>query len=272
MKNIFFILMFLFCSVLFGQELLNNYKYIIVPKQFDNFKEQNQYQTSTLLKFLFVEKGFNVVYDDKLPIELKTNRCNALVAEIEDNSNMFTTKTTITLKDCESMVVFKTREGISKTKEFKGAYSEAIRDAFRSFSNYTYEYSNSTSEPIKVSIENYAKSQEIEQPIESTKVIEIEQAEIETAVVDVKTIMAEVKSTPIISESSLYAQSILNGYQLVDNTPKIIMKIYKTTQATVFLGEETSGANGLVFNRGGVWIFEYYENEKLKEKQLDIKF
>ena len=43
---------------------------------------------------------------------------------------MFTTKVTLILKDCQSNVVYTTVEGSSKEKDYKSAFSEAIKECF----------------------------------------------------------------------------------------------------------------------------------------------
>ena len=67
----------------------------------------------------------------------------------------------------------------------------------------------------------------------------------------------------------LYAQLIANGYQLVDNSLKVIYKLTKTTQPNYFL---IQGGNGFVYKKDGQWIAEYYEGETLKQEVLNIKF
>ena len=119
---------------------LNSYKYIIVPKKFEAFKSVNEYQTSTLVKYFFEENGFNALYDDELPMELADNRCLGLMANLEDGSNMFTTKVTIVLKDCNNVEVFRSVEGVSKIKEYNKAYRDAIQKAFVSFAGMDYSY------------------------------------------------------------------------------------------------------------------------------------
>ena len=51
----------LWLALMFGGAVnaqLNDYKYIIVPKKFEEFRSENQYQTSTLIKYYFEENGF----------------------------------------------------------------------------------------------------------------------------------------------------------------------------------------------------------------------
>jgi len=69
----------------------------------------------------------------------------------------------------------------------------------------------------------------------------------------------------------LYAQPIENGYQLVDATPKLVLKIFKTSQPDYFTAVSES-KNGVVFKKEGVWCFEYYENNVLKSEKMNIKF
>src|SRR5690606_29612955 len=58
------------------------------------------------------------------------------------------------------------------------------------------------------------------------------------------------------STAILYAQEIPNGYQLVDSTPKILLKIFKSSVPNVYtaVGDDK---NGMVYNRDGKWFFEY---------------
>src|SRR5690606_5466586 len=105
---------------------LDPYKYIIVPKKFDAFNSENQYHTSTLVTTYLSAYGLTAVYDDALPLDLAENRCLGLIANILDDSSMFTTKLKVSLKNCQNQEVFTTREGKSKAKEFDVAYREAL--------------------------------------------------------------------------------------------------------------------------------------------------
>ncbi len=69
----------------------------------------------------------------------------------------------------------------------------------------------------------------------------------------------------------LYAQQIVNGYQLVDSTPAVRLKIFKTTLPDVYMAA-MGQVNGLVYKKNDQWLLEYYENDKLLSEELDIKF
>ena len=99
-KIVFSFLFFISISAYSQQEKINSYKYIIVPERFDFLKSSDQYQTSSLTKFLLEKKGFTVfLSNEKLPDDLLKNRCMALTATVSDDSGMFTIKNTIEIKD-----------------------------------------------------------------------------------------------------------------------------------------------------------------------------
>ena len=282
-------LVFGLCSTSYAQ--LDAYKYIIVPKKFDAFKEPNQYQTSTLIKYLFTKQGFTTAYEDQLPFDLQGNRCLGLLVDLMEESSMFTTKTSILLKDCRGEEVFVTAEGRSKEKEYKAAYSEAIRKAFQSFEGIAYSYTPkeaTKSEPVTVSFKDDVKNMETEavaepvaekadEMISQTATPEVQSYEDKTP--QPKEGVAE-KAVNIAADTSekmeaaaghWYAQEIQNGFQLVDSTPKIRLKIYTTSVPDVYLASNEKG-NGLVYQKSGVWFFERYEDGKLKTDVLNIKF
>ena len=282
----------------FSQADLNNYKYIIVPKKFEGFKEVNQYQTSTLIKYLFDGKGFTPIYDDALPEDLNRNRCLGLVTELQDGSNLFTTKTTIVLKDCNGLAVFTTMEGTSKIKQYKEAYNEAIKEAMRSFNGFDYAYNGEQSAktgqgPITVSFKNDVKqlkepktSMAIDEKTtkESKMVIEQKATETEQLYKDKSPVASDMtkaqKSEPEFKQLKTkeldandiwYAQSTENGYQLVDKTPQIRMKLLKSSADNVYMAQ-SDAKNGMVYQKDDQWIFEYYENGELVQEKLNIKF
>lgn len=312
MKHLFLAL-FLMASVTgMAQKQLNDFKYIIVPKKFDGFKRQNQYQTSTLVKHLFTEKGFETAYEDDLPMELNANRCLGLTVGLVDDSSMFTTKTALMLKDCQGREILATQEGKSKEKDFKDSYNEAIREAFKSVQTLNYAYTGKTenSAPVTVSFANDVK--DAKEPKNAKNMVE-QQATVENqsfkdhtpknsdftkseekremvkqmatreqqSYVDKTPKASNIKSSNSKdqlkisnakpSSGVLYAQELENGYQLVDSTPKIVLKLKKTSVPDYYLaqGDDKSGT---VFMNEGKWYFEYYAEGELVTEELDIKF
>jgi len=134
-----------FISSTFGQDL-NSYKYVLVPSSFEFLKEPNQYQLNELTKFLFEKNGFEAyLEDEELPMELSQNRCKALIANVKNNSGLFSTKLVVVLKDCKNNQLFISEEGSSREKVYKTAYQEALRNAFESISALNYKYEGEVS-------------------------------------------------------------------------------------------------------------------------------
>ena len=52
----------------------------------------------------------------------------------------------------------------------------------------------------------------------------------------------------------LYAQAIANGFQLVDSTPKITLRMYATSQANFFIAEGDVHS-GVVLKKGDKVVF-----------------
>lgn len=303
MKTIFALLFTCLGISAYAQTNLNDYKYIVVPKKFETFKKANEHQTSTLVKYLFNGKGFNVVYDDALPLELRSNRCLGLMADLLDDSSMFTTKIMINLTDCNGVEVYKTMQGTSKEKEYKASYSEAIREAMRSFNSVDYAYTggNMNDETITVNFRNDVKTvqepkvskdkevQKAQKEIvakepKKSKVIEQEATESAQLYKNNEPVTSTItkvekeepkfkKLQPNLSKIKdvLYAQSTENGYQLVDSTPKIRMKLLNSSAENVFMAQ-ADDKNGMVYQKDGKWIFEYYQNNTLIQEELNIKF
>lgn len=259
---------------------LNKYKYVIVPKHFDAYKTANKHQTSTIIKHLFTKNGFIAVYDDALPQDLATNRCLGLLADVEDNSSLFATKAVIVLKDCQLNEIFRSIEGHSKVKEYKTAYREVLNECFTSFQGMDYVYTpskreekkTSVEQPVTVSFKNDVKHLE-EKPKE--KVIVQEATPENQTYKSVKPAESSYVKSPnaeIPTEKGLlYAQPTKNGYQLVDSTPKVVMKLMKTSVDDIFLVNH-EGKNGMLTKQDGKWILEYADGGGKKTKELKIKF
>lgn len=265
---IFFLLLGVFTN---AQSEINNYKYIIVPKKFDEFKKENQYRTNGLTKFLFDKNGFNVVFDDQLPQDLNANRCLGLKVKFINKSSFLTVKTAFEFIDCNNKVVYTTKLGISKEKEYERSFNETIRESFQSFDGFTHNYTGATTqetvskeEPIVVSFKNDVKKLPTSGKTEE-KIISFKNDKEKAIAISLP------ENGKSAVEQVLYAQQLPNGFQLVDNTPKILYKLYKTSVSNVFMANYL-GKNGMVFLKDGNWFFEHYEGTQLSTKKLNIKF
>jgi len=144
MKKLIYSVIFIVLGTLSSFAQVNAYKYVIVPNEFEFLREADQYQLNSLTKFLFEKYGFTAFLEgEQLPLELAGNRCKALTAFVKNESGIFSTKFYVGLKDCNNKEIFISKEGTSRTKEYKVAYHEALRDAFQSVAALNYSYNNS---------------------------------------------------------------------------------------------------------------------------------
>lgn len=257
---------------------LNEYKYIVVPKRFEAFKSVNQHNTSVLVKYLLSQEGFNVVYDDAQPMELRTDPCLGVYTKLNNTSSLLATKVIIDLVDCENQLVYTSQEGKSKKKDYKEAYAEAIDEAMWSFRGLDYEYypSRKDEETTKAVMISPA-----EETVETVETVETEEAEDLTPSEDVQPVadssveeISETNESVSTSTSGTdvwYAQELDWGYQLVDSTPKVRMKLYKTSLSDVYLAE-SEGKNGVVYQKEGEWWFEFVEGDVKQQTNLTIRF
>lgn len=232
-----------------AQTSINNYKYVLVPQRFEFSKEDNQYGLNEQLKSFLEQKGFSVYFDNsEIPKELAGDRCNALKAEVTQRKALFVTNLTILLKDCQGNIVFKSKEGKSREKEFVVAYGEALKDAYTSLNDAPYAYSG----PANVQPRQMAQAAvvPVAQPAEAT---------------------AAATAATKDASGTLYAQATASGYQLIDTTPKIVLTLLKTSAPDCFIANKGT-AHGVVFKRNGEWLFEYYDADKLIAERLQIKF
>tara|TARA_R110001583_G_scaffold34847_6_gene116630 strand:- start:723 stop:1604 length:882 start_codon:yes stop_codon:yes gene_type:complete len=208
--SISFLLIF-YCSILFAQNNINSYKYILVPKQFEFQKLEDQYQLNSLTKFLFNKAGYTVLFtDENYPVDIATNSCLGLKTKVNDNSSFLKTKTNIELYDCYNNLVYATKEGVSKEKDYKIAYHEAIRNSFTELSELNYTYA-----PVIV-----ATKEEVAIPV-AIETPKIKKA-VEVKEVITKPITEEV--IPIVENKKIKVVEVIKSIPLnkVDNSIKTI--------------------------------------------------
>jgi len=235
----------LFAVAGYSQTTINNYKYVLVPERYNFSKDDDQYGLNTTTKLLLEQKGFVVFMGSaKLPPAVAANRCSALMADVVQKKGWFVTNLTLLLRDCQGNIIFKTKEGKSREKEFPVSYDLALKDAFTSLNDVPYKYDSTMVAQ--------------QQPPAATPAAPSSAPALPTAA------FAEITGT-------LYAQVTPNGYQLIDTTPKKVLVLLKTSMENYFIAE-AGASNGIVFKKEGDWIFEYYKDSKLVSQKLDIKF
>ncbi|AXG67910.1 hypothetical protein KORDIASMS9_00092 [Kordia sp. SMS9] len=272
MKRFLASVLFLFitCSC-FSQEL-NQYKYVVVPYKFDFLKKHDKYRVNTLVRHLFKKEGFEVLYDNEdFPAELGNDRCMALYADINNESSIFMTKTSIVLRDCSNQIVLETPFGRTKVKEYAKAYNLTIRSAFEAIEAKNYSYQPKEKKvipppPPPVVVEETSEKVTVSDP---TSMEPVTFKEGDEEVVEVQEVEEKEMATTESKKDVLYAQPIENGYQLVDSTPKVVMILLKSGVPNVYL---VKGQDATVYKENGKWILSKTSGNGTKKKVLNVKF
>ena len=286
LKYILLTVLVLSSGIIIGQRSLNEYKYVTVPNKFDFLKSDDQYQLNSLTKFLFKKEGFKTLFGgDVRPEELIKSSCLGLTTKVKNISGLLNTKLVIELLNCRNETVFTSIEGRSKEKDYKKGYHEALRNAFKSITQLNYSY-----EPVKmldvpetqVEKEKETIPEEVKEAVavkETNEVVKTIAIKEEDKVInnieehEVKDIKKEVVVKELseleASTNLLYAQANLNGFQLVDSTPKVVYILLNTSRADVYI---LKNKNGILFKKDDQWIVEYYEMNELVKRVLEIKF
>lgn len=245
MKIKFLLLTLLISVIGFSQASLNDYKAVIVPLKYDFTKTENQYRLSTMTKSNLLKAGFAAFYtSEEIPAEY-ADRCQLLYIDVKKDSGFLVTKLYLEFKDCYGKVVYTSEIGKSKEKDYETAYKESLDLAFVSVNKLHYKYSGkavATSSKITPSV----------------------------AAIPVET----VATSPVVNMSDpnlLYAQPTENGYQLIDKTPKVVMKLLKTSRPDSFIAIK-DGVQGSLNAKDNQWYFEYYQNDKLVSEKVSVKF
>jgi len=243
MKNLFMLLLIV-ATTGFSQPI-SHYKYVIVPAKFSAQKKPGQFGLNNLTKMFFEKNGYTVYYDtDILPAEVSGDGCNKVYANVIDDNTIRKTRLRVEVKDCRNAVLFVSEYGESAEKDNQVAFNQALRAAFRSFDKPEYRHDPAKTVAPKV-IEAVAPAV---QPVEVAP-----------------------QSTEATDANVLTAQKIVNGYQLIDMTPKIVLRIFATSQPNIFIAEG-EGRSGIVIKKGEQWFFDYYDNKQLVTEPLNIKF
>lgn len=243
MKKFVFIFLLLGTFQLIAQNL-NDYQYVMVPTRFNDFDEENQYRLNTITKFNLEKMGFIAFYENsEIPMEASGNRCAVLNVDLVKGKHLFWTKVNVVFKDCFGKIVYQSPDGKTKEKEYKAAYQEALQNAFTFLFDLNYKYNGA-----KVVTPSASPSSEMPKA----------------------TVSVPISETTDYSKL-LFAQPTSTGFQLVDSTPKVVFKLFKTDSPTMFIAQK-GNQNGVISLKDGSWLFEYQENEKVVSEKLEIKF
>ncbi|WP_427875747.1 hypothetical protein [Flavobacterium sp. MMS24-S5] len=238
------------CSVVGFAQSINDFKAVIIPLKYEFMKTDNQYRLATLSKQNLTKGGFEAFYSNEQLPEGYTDRCQVLYMDVIRDNAFLVTKLIIQFKDCFGQVVFTSEAGKSREKEYEIAYKEALDNAFKSVYALHYKYSGN--------------------PVTNSKTSAPVKAAVATTVV--ATPVATASSPDLKDPNLLYAQPTESGYQLIDKTPKVVMKLLKTSQPNVYIAIKDNVQGSLILKEDGQWYFESYQNDKLVSEKIVVKF
>lgn len=252
MKKYLLVALMLVCSLSKAQSI-NDYKAVIVPVKYDWLKQENQYRLNTLTKFNLEKAGFQAFYNKESIPSSFNDRCNLLYATVLNKSSFLVTKLVVQLKDCNEKVIFESEVGKSKEKDYKVAYTESLNEAFESILALGYQYSGTS--------------------VVAQETVVAKPAEQMSAPKSSEVVVAPAASTASVTSGAdlLYAQATATGFQLIDSTPKVVMKLMKTSQPNSFIAIKGE-LQGSLLLKDGQWYFEYYKNDVLLSEKVNVKF
>jgi hypothetical protein len=269
MKLKFLTLLLLVASYGFSQSI-NDYKGVIIPMKYDFQKSDNQYRLQTMTKMNLQKAGFLAYYSNETIQANITDRCSLLYIDVQKESGFLVTKLYLVFKDCYGTIIYQSPIGKSREKEFEAAYGESLNLAFESVYNLNYAYNGNT--------DFSSKSGMIAQsvPVMAAPNVAVPVPVVPAVAVSVPAVAASTtKSVPVISEKPnanlLYAQPTSYGFQLIDSEPKVVMKVYKTSNPASYMAKK-GDIQGALVSKGNEWFFEYYQNDTLVSEKIDVKF
>ena len=203
---------------------------VIVPNRYAFQKEDNQYQLNMLTKFLLEKQGFKAYMESEAPADLLQNPCDALKADVKNESNMMTSKVQFLLTDCTNKAVFTSQIGKSREKEFKKSYQEALRNALSGAELATFKAA-------------YQVPSVASKPSATTAVPEL-------------TSTAAPISEPLIL--FLYAKPTNTGYELFDKkTNQLEFKLRKLNTPDVFLAFDVEEQKYGILEKDGSTFYKF---------------
>lgn len=273
MKKIFQFLALFFAINSFSQSV-NAYKAVIIPLRFDFMKTDNQYRLATLSKFNLTKAGFVAFYSNESISSEYNNRCSLLYFDVVKEKAFLATKLHVVLNDCNGKSVYISESAYTKEKDTQIAYTEVLNKAFESIYSLQYKYNGGgsvdavASQPETKIIPSAPVTNPTAAAIIPAVAVPVA-AIIPTKVVENKVVEAKIQEVQI--PNLLYAQATATGFQLIDSTPKVVMKLLKTSQANSFIAIKGTIQGSLIL-KDNQWYFEYYQNDKFISEKIEVKF
>lgn len=223
-------------TLLTAQTNLDQYKYVSVPNRFDFMKSSDQFQISSLAKFLLTKNKFTVLENlEKYPADLAANQCLLLNLNVEQIKGFLKTKLEVQFLNCKNQMVFKSDIGMSREKDFKTAYHQALRDAFSSVSEANYKF-NEAIDTVSTNDPPISVKRAVSTPMQAT----------------------DLSSSKFNSEILMTQTSY--GFDMKDPDGIVVYSLYQTMSDGIYIIDKLPG---IVYKRGNRFVREYISNQKI---------
>ncbi|KFC18790.1 hypothetical protein [Chryseobacterium sp. FH1] len=229
------ILFSIFLIVLIKSQSVSDYKYIVIPSEFADFKGSKSFGLTAIIEKSLKNKKYVVLSESKSdwPSEALQNPCGILNTDLSDDSNMFKNRVILQFKDCDNKVVL-SQKANSSIKDFEPGYQEAVKNAL-----------------VFVSASNPNL-----QKLAETKPVETKPQE------EIKTVESKTGTTSAqkFSNGKMNFQKIQidnSQFILVDGNSSVPFATFKsTTKADVFRVKLSSGESTIGYYENGNIVIE----------------
>tara|TARA_R110002073_G_scaffold78938_2_gene189946 strand:+ start:5207 stop:6040 length:834 start_codon:yes stop_codon:yes gene_type:complete len=258
-----------------AQSSINDYKYVVVPHFYEFVKGKDAFRLNTITRFLLRKNGLNAFMQEEIKeTDYKRNNCLALKADVMNINSMLMTKLKVVLKNCDGDIVFESKIGQSKVKEYGIAYKEALNRAFESFEGINYHYIPNKDIISRADEKNSEDEAAIAKKLVGKLKDELKEKKDKEIIVKTKEDDGrKILPDEIIKDNNtsyLKAIPVNNGFELINiGTNKIEYIIQKTALKEIYI---IKNQNGIVYKKEKVWIIEYLVDGKSISKTLEIKF
>ena len=229
------VLFSIFLIVLIKSQTVSDYKYIVIPSEFTDFKDSKSFGLTTIIEKSLRSKKYVVLSESKSewPSEALQNPCGILSADLSDDSNMFKNRVILQFKDCNNKLLL-SQKANSSIKDFEPGFQEAVKNALVL---------------VPASNPNLDKLAE-------TKLVETKPQE------EIKTVEAKTETTSAqkFTNGKLNLQKIQidnSQFILVDGNSSVPFATFKsTTKADVFRVKLSSGESTIGYYENGNIVIE----------------
>lgn len=245
-----------------AQTNLNNYKYFSLSDRFEFLNDSDQYQVNSLAKFLLIKNGFIVLEPtEDFPQDLSFNRCLLANVDVVKVKGFLKTKLEVHFKNCKNEIIYTSDIGVSREKDFRKAYHEALRGAFKSIADLNYHYSPTASEVVSEEVPDQTLQKNL---LPAPEAVEVPKPSVPVSTDAIRPPPpppTKVPETDLVKNSSTFQiKSTSYGFVVLEiSTGRIIHSLHETMYQGLYI---INNLPGIAYKRGDKWVREHILDQK----------